>query len=305
MNMTQRSFSNDSDKLLMSALVHRFPAEYLHIADLPYRFSSWAFDDPANINLWFDDAQRLVAWAALQTPFWALDYAFDPAADPHLHKHILAWADARARETRDAPGGRPAWYVNVFAEQTDRIRDLEEAGFVSQADLGEDAWSKVWMHRPPHMPVEACALPPGFTIRPLAGECEVDAYVALHHAAFGTENMTSAWRARMLHHPDYCAALDLVAVAPDGHLAAFCIGWLDTYLKPDIHGQIEPLGVHPDFRHLGLGRAILFECLRRLYQHRAEHINVETDNYRNAALELYESVGFRVIRDVWVYGKDY
>jgi mycothiol synthase len=303
-NIAQRSFSDASDKLMMSALVHRFPTEYLHIADLPYRFSSWAFDDPANISLWFDDALRLVAWAVLQTPFWALDFAYDPSAELHLHRHILAWADRRAREIRDTPGGRPAWYVNVFAEQADRIRELEEAEFASQADIGEDSWSKVLMQRPAYIPVDAYSLPSGFTIRPLAGECEVDAYVALHRAAFGTENMTAAWRARTLHHPDYCAELDLVAVAPDGCLAAFCIGWFDTHIKP-IRGQVEPLGVHPDFRHLGLGRAILSECLRRLYEHGAEHIYVETDNYRDAALELYESAGFRTVRDVWVYGKEY
>jgi hypothetical protein len=31
---------------------------------------------------------------------------------------------------------------------------------------------------------------------------------------------------------------------------------------------------------------------------------VETDKYRNAALELYQAVGFQVIRDVLVYRKD-
>jgi ribosomal protein S18 acetylase RimI-like enzyme len=217
---------------------------------------------------------------------------------------VAAWADARAREIRDTPGGRPAWYVNVFAEQADRIRDFEETGFISQADLGEDAWSKVLMWRLAHMPIDTCPLPPGFTIRPLAGKCEVAAYVALHRAAFGTENMTTAWRARTLHHPDYRAELDLVAVAPGGHLAAFCIGWLDTRVEP-IRGQREPLGVHPDFRHLGLGRALLSECLRRLYQHKAEHVYVETDNYRDAALELYDSAGFRTVRDVLLYCKAY
>jgi hypothetical protein len=166
MNLTQRPFSDDNDKLLMSALVHRFPVECLHSADLPYRLSSWAFDNPANVSLWFDDAQRLVAWAVLQTPFWALDYAFDPSTGSHLHRHILAWVDARAREIRDTPGGRPAWYVNVFAEQADRIRDLEDAGFASQVDLGEDAWSKVLMRRPAHVPIDTCPLPPGFTSTP-------------------------------------------------------------------------------------------------------------------------------------------
>jgi len=37
----------------------------------------------------------------------------------------------------------------------------------------------------------------------------------------------------------------------------------------------------------------------------AEQIFVETDNYRNAALLVYESVGFRIEHEVLVYRKDY
>jgi len=42
-----------------------------------------------------------------------------------------------------------------------------------------------------------------------------------------------------------------------------------------------------------------------LHLHGASRIYVETDSYRNAAFELYESVGFRVVQDVWVYRKDF
>jgi hypothetical protein len=87
--------------------------------------------------------------------------------------------------------------VNVFAHQTERIGNLEAAGFASQADVGDDSWSKVLMLRPKGASLPATALPEGFTIRPLAGEAEVEAYVALHRAVFGSENMTVAWRAHL------------------------------------------------------------------------------------------------------------
>ena len=45
--------------------------------------------------------------------------------------------------------------------------------------------------------------------------------------------------------------------------------------------------------------------LWRLRSHGASQVFVETDNYRDAALTLYESAGFRVIRDVLVYAKVY
>jgi ribosomal protein S18 acetylase RimI-like enzyme len=289
----------------MAQLAHDFPAGNLHVVDLPYRFSSWAFDCPENIGLWINTDGQLLAWATLQTPFWTIDYAYHPDADENLHRQLLAWADTRAVQVLDTPTGRPMWFVNVFAGQTDRIRDLEKVGFASHANVGQDSWSKVLMRRLVQTPVADYSLPAGFTIRPLAGESEVEAYVALHQAVFESRNMTAEWRTRTLHRPEYVPDLDLVAITPDGRLAAFCVCWLDKNTAEEASGQIEPLGVHADFRNMNLGRAILSEGLQRLYLHGARRIYVETDSYRNAAFELYEAVGFQVIQDVLVYRKDY
>ena len=296
--MKQRAYYGDADQAAMAALVAAHPEDNLHVVDLPYRFCSWAFDDPANVGLWVDEAGQLLAWAVMQTPFWSFDYAFRPAAG--ALPIILDWADQRAKVAVGTTFGRPAWFPNVFKDQPDRQRELERAGFVSQADVGENSWSKVLMLRPGGGPPAEAPLPPGFAIRPLAGASEVAAYTALHQAVFESKNMTAEWRARTRRHPGYRRDLDLVAVAPDGRLAAFCIGWLGQ-----AGGQIEPMGVHADFRKLGLGRAILSENLRRLHAAGAERIYVETDSYRNAAFELYEAVGFAVVRDVLVYRKDY
>jgi mycothiol synthase len=303
MQPIRRSFSGEADLQAMAALARAFPADHLHVIDLPYRFGSWAFDDPENVGLWVDPGGQLLAWAVMQAPFWAIDYAYHPDADRDLRRRLWTWAVGRARALRDTPFGRPMWFANVFADQPERIRDLEEVGFASQVDVGEDSWSKVFMRRAAAVPVDEGALPAGFAIRPLAGEAEVDAYVALHRNVFESENMTSAWRAHTLRCPEHTPDLDLVAVAPDGRLAGFCIAWLDR--SQETRGQIEPLGVRTEFRTLGLGRALLYEGVRRLIRHGASQIYVETDNYRDAALELYEGCGFRVVRDVLVYRQEY
>ena len=305
MKTSQREFSGEADKQEMAALVHAFPTGNLHVVDLPYRLSSWAFDDPENVGLWVNAEGRLLAWAVMQTPFGTIDYTCHPNADQSLHQQILAWADSRAREVRGTLSGHPMWFVNAFVGQTERIRDLEKAGFASQANVGKDAWSKVLMQRSAQISVADYTLPAGFIIRPLAGENEVDAYVELHRAVFESKNMTVEWRKRTLRRPEHIPDLDLVAVAPDGRLAAFCVCWLNKNPEEKRSGQVEPLGVHKDLRKLGLGRAIVSEGVRQLQFHGAHRIYVETDNYRNAALELYESVGFRVIQDVLVYRKDY
>lgn len=303
MNLHSRSFSGDADTLLMTELSKLFPADHLHLADLPYRLSSWALDDPQNTRLWFDSTGALVAWAVMQPPFWTIDYSSDPAGGPNLFLLIWAWAGERARALVGTLYERPCWFVNVFTSQLEVIRTLEAAGFASQANVGENSWSKVWMERSADLAVKKYRIPEGFTVRPLAGEKEVAAYVDLHQAVFESKNMTLAWRQRTLHHPNYVPDLDLVVETPDGGLGAFCIAWLEQHGNR-LTGQIEPLGCHADYRHLALGRLALAEALRRLQTLGAQTIHVETDNYRNTALRLYESMGFQTIRDVLVFRKD-
>lgn len=305
MNVVQRAYRGEQDQSLMSALAHADASANLHVCDLPYRFSSWAFDDPNNVGLWVNEADQLVAWAVLQTPFWAVDYALRADAPPQVHQQVLAWAEERARAVRGTVYARPMWFVYPFSDQHQRIADLEAAGWACQADVGEDSWSKVFMVHPLDGALLEAQVPAGFAIRLLAGAAEAAAYVAVHRAAFGSESMTEAWRERTLQHPNYTPTLDLVAVAEDGRLAAFCIGWLD----PDgpagrVRGQIEPLGVHPDFQGQGLGRAILTEALRQFRELGARDVVVETDDYREGAVALYEGAGFRVTRNVLVYRKD-
>jgi mycothiol synthase len=310
MQIIQRPYSGETDNDAMAALVRDFPSGRcgsVHVADMPYRLSSWAFDDPQNVALWVTPNGRLQAWAVMQIPFWTIDYASHPQADHDLHSQILAWADQRARQligTGRRPGAHPVWYINVFPGQKKRIHDLEAAGFICQSDVGENSWSKVWLLLG-KQPVKVYHPPVGFVVRPLAGASEVEAYVELHRSVFETKNMTVEWRLRTLSHPDYLPELDLVVVAPDGRLAAFCIGWLNQRPTSRPTGQIEPLGCHKDFRKYALGRVALSACLRRLQACGSQKIHVETDNYRSTAFALYRSVGFRVARNVLVFRKDY
>lgn len=304
MQIIEQKFSGETDLKAMAELVREFPAENLHIVDLPYRFSSWAFDYPENIRLWRDENGQVLGWAILQTPFWTIDYAYRTDVRDDLHQQILNWADDHARKIVEAPSGHPAWYITAHAGQVDRIRHLEKAGFASQANVGENSWSQVLMKHSMEIPNDI-KLPNSFHIRPLAGALEVEAYVELHRAVFESKNMTAEWRNRTLERPEYVAELDLVAVAPNGRLAAFCVCWLAKDSNGEISGQIEPLGVHEDFRKLGLGRAILLEGLKRLFSKGAQHIYVQTDNYRNTAFSLYESAGFQVLQDILMYRKDY
>lgn len=301
-SLVPRPFRGPRDWAPMAAVVHARPADHLHVVDLPYRLCSWALDDPENCALWEGAGGQVLAWAALQSPFWSIDYALHPAAPPEALGAVLAWAERRALAARGTASARPAWYISAFADHPHR-EALEAAGFRSQADVGDNSWTKVLFRRdalPAGRPP-----PPGFTIRPLGGAAEVDAYVALHRAVFESESMTAGWRRCVLAHPAYRPDLDLVLVDAEGRLAGFCVGWLSAPgALPAPAGQIEPMGIRADLRGRGLGRALLGACLDRLAGAGAASVVVETDNYRDAAFQLYASAGFRVARDVLVYRKD-
>ncbi len=305
MNISQRHYLGEHDKLVIIQLAREFQSDILHVIDLPYRLCSWALDESHNIGLWVDETDRLVAWAVMQTPFWTVDYVYNNRIEVDLHPQILSWVDQRAREAIATPFGHPAWYVNVFAEDHERISLLEQFGYANEVDAGEYSWSKVWMQLEKRINIPPPILPDGFILRPLAGESEVEAYVELHQQVFETKNMTLEWRLRTLHQPEYIPDLDMVIIAPDGKMVAFCIGWLSPSPGGGYIGQIEPLGSHPAYRKNNLGKAVLKETLYRLQENGARSVFIETDSYRCPALRLYQGVGFEVTRRVLIYRKDY
>jgi predicted N-acetyltransferase YhbS len=116
-------------------------------------------------------------------------------------------------------------------------------------------------------PIPAPQLPDGFTIRHVAGEHEVEQLVELHRAAFGTENMTTTYRLAMMRVPEYDRTLDLLAVAPDGKLAAFCVGYVseaENRLSEQKLGWLDPVGTRPEFQRQGLARSLLLTGLHLL-----------------------------------------
>ena len=159
------------------------------------------------------------------------------------------------------------------------------------------------MTRPLDGTIPEPRFPPGFTVRPVAGAGEVAAHVALHRDAFESTNPTAAHRLSVMRDPEYRPDLDLVAVAPDGALAGFCLCFVGREENARLgrsEGWIDTLGVRPTHRGFGLARALLLTGLRRLQAGGVEIAMLGTGDGNTAAVRLYESVGFGVeYRVLW------
>jgi mycothiol synthase len=286
MELVMRPYAGDGDLPVIADLIRAAPPASRHLVDYPWRLSSPALQSPDDARLWLAHDGTLVGFAAWQVWWAVLDFYVRPGPlRTVVEEAIFAWAPTRFREL-DADRGRalPYW-VEAREDDGERLALLERHGYVL-----DDDYAYVMMSRPLDVAPPPQALPAGFAIRPLAGEGEVDAYVALHRRAFVSMSMTAEWRARTLRTPTYRPALDLVAVAADGRLAGFCVGWLAPERRA---GQIEPLGVDPAFQGRGLGRALLLEMFSRFAALGAEQALVETETTRSPARRVYEAVGFR------------
>ena len=116
--------------------------------------------------------------------------------------------------------------------------------------------------------------------------------------------MTVAERSRWMRAPGYDPALDLVAVAPDGSLAAYCfcaIQQEENRLTGRNDGVTDPLATHPRHQSRGLARALLCAGMARLQARGAERALLGTSSDNRAMQAAAQAVGYRIESErVWL-----
>jgi ribosomal protein S18 acetylase RimI-like enzyme len=134
------------------------------------------------------------------------------------------------------------------------------------------------------------SLPDGFAVRHVRGEEDLARRVAVHRAAFDPSRVTEASYRNIMRSATHRAELDVVAEAPDGSFASYCLCWYDEGNRV---GEFEPVGTHPDYQRRGLATAVCSQALRRLRDLGAETAIVYYS--WDGAGDLYRSLGFREI----------
>lgn len=213
-----------------------------------------------------------------------------PAVDPRrrtpaLEEEMLDVAEERLGKTR-ADGSRRLFFW-APGEDHPWQELLRRRGYV------KDDWPEYQWRRELSAPIPEVPVPMGYTIRPLGDGLELlercyASGLGFHDGDIqvAVENRDDpSWYRNIQTAPLYRRDLDLVAVAPDGAIAALCTIWFDDVTRS---ACFEPVATVPAHQRRGLARALLTEGLRRLQRMGATVAFV--GGYSAEANALYRSV---------------
>ena len=246
----------------------------------------------ARTRVWEDSGGRVYAYASVDD-YHNLWFDRLPEVTGAEEDELVAWGVTCARDWAASGSEEAGAALDTMCRSEDqaRIALLRRHGFTEQAVR------TLHFVRSLAEPIPEPQLPACYAIRPLAGEGEVEALVALHRAAFGTERMTVAERLTSMRPPDYDPSLDLVVVAPDGSLAAYCYCAIyseENRLSGRNDGVTDPLATHPAHQGRGLARALLAAGMRLLQARGAERAVLGTSSDNLAMQAAARAVGYRV-----------
>lgn len=271
----------------------------LHPGDIPHRiFNALRRDDPHQlVHIWEDKDGEIAAWTLLDPRGGGFDPQISPAvrdATPALEHELNLWSeealiDLMTRSRSDSISIE----TEAFVDDTSRTTLLRKLGWVRQDD------GPIVLGRRDLEHIRKPELPAGFGLRHVKGVEEAAAVAELHSMAFGS-TWTPAQYRRVMESPGYAADRELVAEAPNGELAAFCVVWPDEMNRI---GLFEPVAVHPDYRRRRLGRAVLRAGMREMKSWGMESAEVVYEVDNPGAEPLYGGEGFAPVAEINIFRK--
>ena len=239
---------------------------------------------PEVISLWESDGQ-IVAVLNPDSPGEAFFQIHPASHENGLISEMLDAAEANLPSLKDDGKKELIVWVNETDDSTKHL--FTERGYVRSKYLAEHMRRRFYT-----APVPVPVLPAGYTLHALGDEDELPVRSWLSWKVFHPNEPDEdyqgwEWYKNVQRIPLYRRDLDILAVAPDGELAAFCTVWFDDVTRTAV---FEPVGTHPEHQKRGLGKAVMAEGLRNAERLGATLATVSS--YGKAAHALYESMGF-------------
>ncbi len=273
---------DESDIQLMRDLIQRLPHQST-IVD--FEETMLLASVRATTRLWEQNGKSV--GFAFVDDYNNLRFEIETESDiAQLAEEIVEWGIACIKKRNATTGKDQTLDASFGANNSWQIAMLEKFGFV------RESFRTLQYRRSLEKPIIAFALPQGHSLRCVAGEHEVDTLVSLHRAAFGTENMTAEQRLAIMNAPQYERELDLVTVASNGDLSAFCICGFEDEIGSEKIAYTDPVGTHPHYQKRGLAKAIVTAGLHLLRSRGASTVELNTSSNNRPMKRLAESLGF-------------
>ena len=289
--VSSRIYENEKDFQIILNLSRRVRSRK-HLYDYPGNVdieeNLYSAKVRANTRLWFDDEQP-IAWAYVDefnNLWWDLDSEYEEL----LGTEIIQWGESCVRK-KLVKKQTSTLDTNCREDYAERISFLHQHGFQPTGAFN------VSMTRELSEPIPKPNLPQGFVIRPIVGREEAEAVASTHRAAFGTGYMTTENRLIIMNTSGYDPSLDLLVVAPDGTIAAYCTCSVNHQTNI---GITDPIATHPKYQRKGLARALLLAGLRLLKERGMTSAHLGTSGDNVVMQRTAEAVGFIVeYKTIW------
>ena len=212
-----------------------------------------------------------------------------------LEEEMLAYAEEHYFDLTGS--GRHYLYMPVFAQDTLRQEIVTRRGYA----LG-DGFGHHW-RRDLDAPIPDAPVPSGYVIRSM-GPIEEHprrswASWRAFHSEEGDENYDGdcSWYQNIQAMPLYRRDLDIVAVTPQGEIAAFCTIAYDDHTRSAVCVLV---GTAAEHWRRGLGKAVIFEGMRRLKKMGCTRVFATAND--PPADALYRSVmQTMLVTDTWLW----
>jgi len=201
----------------------------------------------------------------------------------YLEREMIKWVEQHFKVIQKGKEKRDKLRINILEGNTQRETLLTELGYKNEQIYG---YCRI---RKGDFPIIDYLCPDNFEIRAIKRN-DFDQLASLIRKVFGHgETFTAEVLEWLASCSFYREELDLVAVTPNGVIASFCTFRMDPYSNII---NLEPMGTNPEYRRMGLGKALITEGIKRSMKYNPPFFSIDGAANTPAANRLYDVTGF-------------
>jgi ribosomal protein S18 acetylase RimI-like enzyme len=281
MTLSTRAYDDSRDHNTVMGFLRNLYAETGGLENwLPTRFENNSRSMDPGIHLWFDD-DMLVGLVVPEEPL--MYYVTVHPGYILLYPEMVTWIETYSRST-----WKGTLTIVEMEDTVDRENVLREHGF------SKGRVSNIFRIRDLSAQIPDYKLHEGFRVRSVTPD-DFDELASCIRQVFGHKDFNRTFLEINATASYYNSELDLVVVDEQDKIVSFCTFRLDP---PTGLTELEPMGTLPEYRNMGIGRALLSEGFKRLEKHNPSLLYIGGAANNPPANRLYELTGFTEKHDL-------